>query len=194
MSDDLPLPPDDEDDDEPRRLLIVEDDAAFARTLSRSFERRGYLVHHASNLAEVEALLTQHTPGYAVVDLKLAGGDSGLACVQALHAHDEDMLIVVLTGYASIATAVDAMRRGAWNYLPKPFDIDALAQSFEAPGEDAAPPPAAPVSLRRQGWEHMQRVLAECGGNVSQAARVLGVDRRTLQRKLAKRPVKERPE
>src|SRR5687768_8532627 len=92
--------------DAPRELLIVEDDAAFARTLTRSFERRGYLVRNATDLSEVDALLREHSPGFAVVDLKLAGGDSGLACVQALHAHDPDMLIVVLTGYASIATAV----------------------------------------------------------------------------------------
>ena len=92
-----------------RSLLIVEDDAAFARTLHRSFERRGYTVMVASNLDEVTKLLEAHTPQYAVVDLKLAGGASGLACVQTLHAHDPDMLIVVLTGYASIATAVEAI-------------------------------------------------------------------------------------
>ena len=96
-----------------RLLLIVEDDAAFARTLSRSFERRGYEVLLAASSEQVTALLKVHSPGYAVVDLKLAGGASGLACVQMLHQHDEAMLIVVLTGYASIATAVEAIKLGA---------------------------------------------------------------------------------
>ena len=91
-----------------RLLLIVEDDEAFARTLSRSFERRGYTVIHASGMDEMEVLLEDHDPGYAVVDLKLKGEASGLACVQMLNQHNEDMLIVVLTGYASIATAVDS--------------------------------------------------------------------------------------
>ena len=99
-----------------RLLLIVEDDAAFARTLSRSFERRGYTVLQATNLEEVKALLQMHTPDYAVVDLKLTGGASGLACVQKLHEHDADTLIVVLTGYASIATAVEAIKLGACHY------------------------------------------------------------------------------
>ena len=91
-----------------RQLLIVEDDDAFARTLTRSFERRGYQVVHADSLESMQVLLKNHQPGYAVVDLKLKGESSGLACVQALHEHDEDTLIVVLTGYASIATAVEA--------------------------------------------------------------------------------------
>src|ERR1700761_3990568 len=111
METERPLAPDAE-----RLLLIVEDDAAFARTLSRSFERRGYKVMVASSLEEVVGLLATQTPEYAVVDLKLAGGGSGLACVQTLHAHDKEMLIVVLTGYASIATAVEAIKLGARHY------------------------------------------------------------------------------
>src|SRR3569833_1716549 len=103
-----------------RQLLIVEDDDAFACSLARSFERRGYAVLRASTLAEGEALLQAHRPGYAVVDLKLAAGDSGLACVQRLHAHDEAMLLVVLTGYARIATVVEAIKLGARHYLAKP--------------------------------------------------------------------------
>src|SRR5690606_18995567 len=104
---------------QPRRLLVVEDDAAFARTLVRSFERRGYEVRHVPGQVELEGALGNFAPGYAVVDLKLAGGSSGLACVQALHEHDPDMLIVVLTGYASIATAVEAIKLGACQYLAK---------------------------------------------------------------------------
>ncbi len=92
-----------EPDEDQRLLLIVEDDEAFARTLTRSFERRGYRVLNAASLPEVEALLAEHTPGFAVVDLKLKGEASGLACVQRLHAADAEMLIVVLTGFASIA-------------------------------------------------------------------------------------------
>jgi two-component system response regulator RegA len=103
-----------------RLLLIVEDDPAFARTLSRSFERRGYTVLRAANLDETGALLKEHTPTHAVVDLKLEGNTSGLACVQALHAHSPQMLIVVLTGFASINTAVEAIKLGACHYLAKP--------------------------------------------------------------------------
>ena len=191
MSDDLPLPPDNEDDDEPRRLLIVEDDAAFARTLSRSFERRGYLVHHASNLAEVEALLTQHTPGYAVVDLKLAGGDSGLACVQALHAHDEDMLIVVLTGYASIATAVEAIKLGALHYLAKPSNTDDIEAAFgRAEGDVTVELTERQTSIKTLEWERIHEMLAATDFNISETARRLGMHRRTLARKLGKHRIK----
>jgi len=106
--------------EEDRLLLLVEDDAAFARTLKRSFERRGYRVLHATSGEEVQLLLTQHRPQYAVMDLKLAGNASGLNCVQMLHLHNPDALIVVLTGYASIATAVEAVKLGACHYLAKP--------------------------------------------------------------------------
>ena len=113
-----------------RQLLIVEDDEAFARTLARSFERRGYSVLQAASLADVEVLLEQHQPGYAVVDLKLKGEASGLACVQTLHAADEEMLIVVLTGFASIATAVEAVKLGACHYLAKPSNTDDIEAAF----------------------------------------------------------------
>jgi len=113
-----------------RQLLIVEDDEAFARTLGRSFERRGYAVLHATRLSEVAALLPLHSPAFAVVDLKLNGEASGLACVQALHAHDPSMLIVVLTGFASIATAVEAIKLGACHYLAKPSNTDDIEAAF----------------------------------------------------------------
>ncbi|HEX8407043.1 MAG TPA: response regulator, partial [Duganella sp.] len=109
---------------EQRLLLLVEDDAAFARTLSRSFERRGYKVLLAENVDETSAVLVDHSPGYAVVDLKLKGNSSGLACVQMLHQHDPEMLIVVLTGFASINTAVEAIKLGACQYLAKPSNTD----------------------------------------------------------------------
>ena len=180
-----------EDDEDPRQLLIVEDDEAFARTLSRSFERRGYRVLHAASLPEVEALLTQHQPGYAVVDLKLKGEASGLACVQTLHAHSEDMLIVVLTGFASIATAVEAVKLGACHYLAKPShtdDIDAAVGLAE--GNTEVELTNRSSSIKTLEWERINEVLAETGFNLSEAARRLGMHRRTLMRKLDKKQVR----
>jgi two-component system response regulator RegA len=177
----------------PARLLLVDDDLAFCQVLARLLQRRCVEVQARHDAASALAALDDFAPEGIVLDLKL-GADNGLLLIRELRARCPQARIVLATGYASIATAVDAMRRGAWNYLPKPFDIEALAQSFESPAAEAPPPepPLAPPSLRRQGWEHVQRVLSECGGNVSAAARVLGVDRRTLQRRLAKRPVRER--
>ena len=170
-------------------LLIIEDDEAFARTLSRSFERRGYRVIAASGHDEAAALLAQHTPGYAVVDLKLKGNSSGLACVQLLHEHDPDMLIVVLTGFASIATAVEAIKLGATNYLTKPANTDDIEAAFaRVDGDaDATIAPAAPTSIKTLEWEHIHQTLADVDFNISEAARRLGMHRRTLARKLDKR-------
>lgn len=175
----------------PRRLLVVEDDAAFARTLVRSFERRGYAVRHAAGLEEMRAVLADFAPGHAVVDLKLGGGASGLACVQALHAHDADMLIVVLTGYASIATAVEAIKLGACNYLAKPSNTDDIEAAFtRAEGDPDVDLRARPTSIKTLEWERIHEVLAETGFNISEAARRLGMHRRTLARKLGKRQVR----
>jgi two-component system response regulator RegA len=170
------------------RLLIVEDDAAFARTLKRSFERRGYQVLLAASLEETQQLLqAQKTPGYAVVDLKL-GTASGLAVVQALHAHDVEMLIVVLTGFASIATAVEAIKLGACNYLVKPSNTDDIEAAFTHEAPDPAQPLAArPTSIKTLEMERIHQMLAETGFNISETARRLGMHRRTLARKLAKR-------
>ncbi|WP_363797321.1 response regulator [Lysobacter firmicutimachus] len=176
----------------PARVLLIDDDLAFCQVLARLLGRRGVEVQARHDAASALAAVEEFAPDGIVLDLKL-GADNGLLLIRDLRQRRPQARIVLATGYASIATAVDAMRRGAWNYLPKPFDIEALAQSFAEPAAEAAPePPAEAASLRRQGWEHVQRVLAECGGNVSAAARVLGVDRRTLQRRLAKRPVRER--
>ena len=171
-------------------LLIVEDDDAFARTLQRSFERRGYRVLHASGLADVELLLRTHRPGFAVVDLKLGVG-SGLVCVQQLRAHDDAMKIVVLTGFASIATAVEAIKRGADHYLAKPSNSDDIEAAFAREGGD----PDAPVdgrqsSIKTLEWEHIHQTLVETDFNISEAARRLGMHRRTLARKLEKRQVR----
>ena len=179
------------DDDDGRLLLIVEDDEAFARTLTRSFERRGYRVLQAASLPEVEALLADHTPGYAVVDLKLKGEASGLACVQRLHAADADMLIVVLTGFASIATAVEAVKLGACHYLAKPSNTDDIEAAFgRAEGNAEVGLGERPTSIKTLEWERIHEVLAETGFNVSETARRLGMHRRTLARKLGKQQVK----
>ena len=180
-----------EEDTAPRRLLVVEDDEAFARTLIRSFERRGYAVRHATGQAELEQALRDFTPGYAVVDLKLAGGSSGLSCVQALHARDPEMLIVVLTGYASIATAVEAIKLGACHYLAKPSNTDDIEAAFgRAEGDAAVGLGQRPTSIKTLEWERIHEVLAETGFNVSETARRLGMHRRTLARKLGKQQVK----
>ncbi len=174
-----------------RQLLIVEDDAAFARTLTRSFERRGYEVRHASSISELPAVLAGYSPGYAVVDLKLANGSSGLACVQALHAHDADILIVVLTGYASIATAVEAIKLGACHYLAKPSNTDDIEAAFSrAEGKVDVDLTERQTSIKTLEWERIHEVLAETGFNVSETARRLGMHRRTLARKLGKQQVK----
>ena len=179
------------DDDDGRLLLIVEDDEAFARTLTRSFERRGYRVLQAASLPEVEALLADHTPGYAVVDLKLKGDASGLACVQRLHAADADMLIVVLTGFASIATAVEAVKLGACHYLAKPSNTDDIEAAFSrVEGTTDVELPMATTSIKTLEWEKIHETLAETGFNISETARRLGMHRRTLARKLNKQHVR----
>ncbi|MDP1027310.1 response regulator transcription factor [Sphingomonas sp. KR1UV-12] len=173
-----------------RQLLIVEDDATFARTLQRSFERRGYVVRVASGPGEVEALLADFAPNFAVVDLKL-GTASGLTCVARLHAHDPDMLIVVLTGFASIGTAVEAIKLGACHYLAKPSNTDDIEAAFSRAGGDAQVPiDGRTTSIKTLEWEHINEMLAETGFNISETARRLGMHRRTLARKLEKRPVK----
>jgi len=174
-----------------RLLLIVEDDAAFARTLGRSFARRGYTVLHAASLDEVAALLQTQRPGYAVVDLKLNGDASGLACVQTLHQHDPQMLIVVLTGFASIATAVEAIKLGACHYLAKPSNTDDIEAAFgRADGSVEVELTNRSTSIKTLEWERIHEVLAETGFNISETARRLGMHRRTLARKLEKQRVK----
>ncbi len=177
--------------DTERTLLIVEDDAAFARTLARSFERRGYAVLQANGVAAAEALLASHSPGYAVVDLKLAGEASGLACVKRLHAHDPAMLIVVLTGFASIATAVEAIKLGACHYLAKPSNTDDIEAAFDrAEGDTDVTLTQRSTSIKTLEWERIHETLADTGFNISETARRLGMHRRTLARKLEKQRVK----
>ena len=173
-----------------RQLLLVEDDAAFARTLTRSFERRGYQVIHAVSAEEVAGLLRLHNPQYAVMDLKLAGNASGLSCVQMLHQQNPDALIVVLTGYASIATAVEAVKLGACHYLAKPSNTDDIEAAFgRLQGDAEVELTARATSIKTLEWEHIHETLAEVDFNISEAARRLGMHRRTLARKLEKRRV-----
>jgi len=175
---------------EPKRLVIVEDDAAFARTLCRSFERRGYAVRVARSAAELDGLLIAEVPHYAVVDLKL-DGDSGLPCIARLHERDPTMRIVVLTGYASIATAVEAIKLGASHYLPKPSNTDDIEAAFgKSAGNVEVPIGERQSSIKTWEWERINETLAETGFNISETARRLGMHRRTLARKLDKRPLR----
>ncbi|MET4578318.1 two-component system response regulator RegA [Ottowia thiooxydans] len=177
--------------DEANQLLIVEDDAAFARTLARSFERRGYVVRVAASLDALTPLLQDFAPTHAVVDLKLKGEASGLACVQALSQHDPAMLIVVLTGFASIATAIEAIKLGACHYLAKPSNTDDIEAAFgRAGGSTDVSLTARTSSIKTLEWEHIHQTLAETGFNISETARRLGMHRRTLARKLGKQQVK----
>ncbi len=180
------------DPQETRRLLIVEDDATFARTLARSFERRGYEVQLANGLEQLQPLIQSFAPTHAVVDLKLHGDASGLACVQALSAHDEGMLIVVLTGFASIATAVEAIKLGACHYLAKPSNTDDIEAAFQRGGDGTTEVELTnrTSSIKTLEWERIHETLAETGFNISETARRLGMHRRTLARKLDKKQVK----
>jgi len=173
----------------PPRVLLVDDDERFAITLAQALERRGWRASVAHTAATALAMAQESPPGAAVVDLRI-GNDDGLALVAALREMGPRMKILVLTGYASIATAVRAIKLGADDYLAKPVTGSAVADAL-ARGGRAAPegPPAAPMSPRRLEWEHIQRVLTEHDGNISAAARTLNMHRRTLQRKLGKRPV-----
>jgi two-component system response regulator RegA len=176
----------------PARMLLVDDDAAFCGVLSRQLLRHDVQVQVAHDGAAALAAATAFQPSAILLDLKL-GADNGLVLIKSLQEASPEARIVLATGYASIATAVDAIRRGAHDYLPKPFTLAGLAAAFaQSPATPEPPaPPAAATSMRRLGWEHIQRVMADCNGNISAAARVLGLDRRTLQRRLAKRPVRE---
>ena len=174
------------------RILLIDDDEVFVRVLARALGARGFVVGTAIDRAQALAEARAMQPRYAVLDLKL-GAENGLALIPELLDVQPELRILLLTGYASIATAVEAIKRGAWDYLAKPVDADQVAQALRGSGhtdEDSAPAFAAPP-LKRLEWEHIQRVLAECEGNISETARRLGLHRRTLQRKLSKRPVRE---
>ena len=170
-------------------ILVVEDDDAFRGILVQALEARGYEARGVSNAKSAIAAAREESPEMAVVDLRL-GDESGLEVVRELKTIDPSTAIVVLTGYGSIATALESIRLGAAHYLTKPTDPDRILAAFER-GLAARPRDISidTPSLARVEWEHVQRVLTDCNGNISEAARELGMHRKSLQRKLAKRPV-----
>lgn len=172
-------------------LLLVDDDEVFRRVLKRAMGRRGYAVVDAADVQEALALAQQNPPEFAVVDLKMPG-ESGLVLIEKLIEIDPNTRIVMLTGYASIATAVEAIKLGATHYLAKPVDADEVVAALnKLEGDASLNVSDSPLSVDRLEWEHIQRVLAEHEGNISATARALKMHRRTLQRKLGKRPVRE---
>jgi two-component system response regulator RegA len=174
-------------------ILIVDDDEMFRQRLARAFGDRDYEVRAARNYDEAMSLAGAESPELAVVDLRMPGR-SGLELVRDLHSLDSATKIIVLTGYGSIATAIEAVRLGATHYLSKPADADDVLAAFARGDAPPLEPPQSDYvapSLARAEWEHINRVLSDCGGNVSEAARRLGVHRRSLQRKLQKYPPAE---
>lgn len=173
----------------PRTVLVIDDDERFAETLAAALARRGFTPSVASSVRAALAAAAEAVPDAAVVDLRL-GEEDGLALLEPLRAAGPKMRIVVLTGYASIATAVKAIKLGADDYLAKPVTANAVVDALLRGDQEAADArtPAEPMSPRRLEWEHIQRILTENDGNISATARTLKMHRRTLQRKLAKRP------
>jgi len=183
--------------DSPGSLLLVEDDEVFASVLSRALARRDFEVAHAHSLDEAKVTVESQRFDYAIVDLNLAG-ESSLELIPRLRKHNPDASILMLTGYASIATAVEAIKLGADNYLAKPADVGEILSALGGNGIDKDLSTESdhshstiqePMSVRRLEWEHIQKVLKENHGNISETARQLKMHRRTLQRKLQKKPV-----
>jgi len=171
-------------------LLIVDDDPALCDVLARALSSRGFAVTVAHTASDALAAVARDPPEFAVVDLRLPDR-SGLKLVSELHSADAHTRIVVLTGHASIPTAVEAIKLGATHYLTKPADADAVLAAFRRNGgDDTLPIDDKPMTVERVEWEHIQRVLHQHDGNISATARALSMHRRTLQRKLNKRPAK----
>lgn len=176
--------------EEMSRVLVVDDDEVFRQRLCKALTRRGWDVHAATNGEEALAFADEAVVDLVLVDMRMPGM-GGLDVVERLRAVDAAMKIMVLTGYGSIPTTISAIKRGADYYLSKPVDVDQILAAYEKlkePDEKIAPVPDSAPSLARVEWEHMQRVIEDCGGNISQAARILGIHRRSLQRKLSKYP------
>ena len=173
-----------------KKLLLIDDDAGFCEVLSRALKRYDFDVHTSQSVADACGKAKESVYEYAVVDLRI-GQDSGLTMVKELVAIHPKIKIVVLTGYASIATAVEAIKLGAKQYLTKPADVEDIIEGFgKTEGDVGAEPAVNPMSVKRLEWEHLQKVLQEHDGNISAAARAMDMHRRTLQRKLQKKPVK----
>lgn len=174
--------------DESPTLLLVDDDKDFLSVLSVAMHKRGYAVSTANCAESAYVLAKIDPPEFAVLDLKMPG-NSGLVLVRQLSSLQAGTKIVVLTGYASIATAIEAIKLGATHYLAKPVDADEIVAAFERQsGNETIELASNPLSVNRLEWEHIQRVLAENEGNISATARSLNMHRRTLQRKLGKKP------
>jgi two-component system response regulator RegA len=165
-------------------ILVVDDDDVLRNRLEKSFLKRGYTVSIAADYDQAVTLINQVKPEKAVLDLKMPGR-TGLELLQAIKQISPETKVVILTGYGSITNAVEAVKNGAIGYVTKPADADQVLAAFEATPETPTPE-FAPPSLAEAQWEHIQRVLAESGGNISEAARRLDIPRRTLQRKLKK--------
>jgi len=173
--------------EEAASLLLVDDDVTFCRVLKSALEKRGYCVAQAHSVEEAIPIIEANPPEFAVVDLKMKGA-SGLILVKRLHEIDPNTRIVVLTGYASIATAVEAIKLGATQYLAKPANADEIEAAFIHSANSKTSVKAQPTQIGNLEWEHIQRILHEHDGNISATARALNMHRRTLQRKLTKPP------
>lgn len=173
--------------------LLVDDDSLYLQTLQRSLQKRGLTTLTATNVAEALQIANTRPLDFALLDLRLSS-ESGLALIEPLRRGHPKIRIVLMTGYASVATAVEAIKRGADNYLLKPTTVETILRTLAATATDTPPPEPQPTMtpLSRLEWEHIHQALAETNGNVSAAARLLGMHRRSLQRKLAKRPGPER--
>ena len=169
-----------------RNLLIVDDDRPFQQRLARAMEKRGFVTETADSVREALDKLRIVAPEFAVVDMRLEDG-SGLDVVEAIRSRRPEARVVVLTGYGNIATAVTAVKLGAVDYLAKPADADDVLAALTSSDEEKASPPENPMSADRVRWEHIQRIYELCDRNVSETARRLNMQRRTLQRILAKR-------
>lgn len=178
--------------DQKATFLVVDDDDIFCSVLSRALERRGFSVSPAQSVAQARQIIERYRPEFAVIDLRI-GNESGLALVRQLASVSPGTKSVILTGYGSIATAVEAIKLGATHYLTKPVEVDEILTALQGEAGAGAAIIAEhpqPLSVRRAEWEHIQRILSDHDGNISAAARALGIHRRTLQRKLRKRPVR----
>jgi two-component system response regulator RegA len=169
-----------------RTVLIVEDDRSFLQRLAKALESRGFTVTTAESVADGLREVERAAPGFAVVDMRLGDGN-GLDVISALKRHRPDARGIILTGYGNIATAVNAVKIGAVDYLAKPVDADDVVNALLAHENMKIEPPENPMSADRVRWEHIQRIYELCGRNVSETARRLNMHRRTLQRILAKR-------
>jgi len=174
--------------DDAALLLLVDDDITFCKVLKVALEKRGFSVSIAHSVEQAIPLAEASSPEFAVVDLKMSGA-TGLVLVRKLHELDQNTRIVVLTGFASIATAVEAIKLGATQYLAKPANADQIVAAFNHASDGSTPLKTQPTQIGNLEWEHIQHVLRNHGGNISATARALNMHRRTLQRKLAKPPV-----